>query len=99
VGAALLVAVGAVALHAMNLAPEPWVYVAGATLLPALTITDVQAAAARSYGRVFTALAPKDVIWRLLLIPLASAITEILPLPKQLVSFMLVGALALSVTA
>lgn len=96
VGTALLIVAGALLLYKLGAVPEPLVYVAGAVLLPAFTLTDVQAAAARSYGQVFTALAPRDVIWRLLLIPLAWVITRGLPHDQQLVSFLVLGAVGLT---
>jgi len=99
VGAALALAAGAAALHFMHLAPDAMVYVAGAAMLPAFTLTDVEAAAGRSYGRVFSALAPKDVIWRLLLIPLAWGVTRLMPPQTQLTAFLLLAALSLTVLA
>ncbi|HEX6866430.1 MAG TPA: oligosaccharide flippase family protein [Caulobacteraceae bacterium] len=99
VAVALVVSAGAVTLHLMGRGPDPLVYIAGAALLPAFTLIDVQGAAARSYGRVVTALAPRDVVWRLLLIPLAWVVVARLPPERQLVTFLLVAALMLSVLA
>ncbi|HEX5775737.1 MAG TPA: lipopolysaccharide biosynthesis protein, partial [Caulobacteraceae bacterium] len=99
VAAAILLALGAVVLHLAGRGPDPLVFVAGAALLPAFTLIDVQGAAARSYGRVVTALAPRDVVWRLLLIPLAWGVTVMLPQDRQLTTFLFLAALMLMVLA
>jgi len=98
-GVALLIAAGAIGLHLAHRLPEWLVYVAGAALLPAFTVTDVQAAAARSYGRVFAALAPKDILWRLLIIPLAWWAATSLPQTMQLIVFLALAAVSLTAFA
>jgi len=99
-GASLLAAAGLVgvglALHAFVGSSNALIYVAGAAMLPAFTLTDVQTAAGRTYGQVFAALAPKDILWRLLLIPLGWAVTVMLAPRLQLTVFLLLAAAALT---
>ena len=98
-GAALILALGAVGLHWAGIVPEPAIYVAAALILPAFTLIDVQGAAARTYGRIFTALGPRDVLWRLLLIPLAWVVASRVAPGDQLVVFLLAAAASLTALA
>ena len=49
---------------------DPVAYTLGFLILPAYTLITVQSSVAREHGAVVSALAPRDVAWRALLIPI-----------------------------
>lgn len=71
-------------------------FAVGALILPAFTVIDAQLGTARAFGSVFFALAPKDVLWRGALIPLALGVTMFVVPSHQLVT--LLGGSALLIT-
>ncbi|MBX7540821.1 lipopolysaccharide biosynthesis protein [Qipengyuania sphaerica] len=75
---------------------DPRPYAVGALILPAFTVIDAQLGIARAYGAIFLALAPKDVLWRAALIPLALGVTMFIVPEFQLVT--LLGGSALLIT-
>ena len=75
---------------------DPRPYAVGALILPAFTVIDAQLGIARAYGAIFLALAPKDVLWRAALIPLALGVTMFIMPEHQLVT--LLGGSALLIT-
>ena len=76
-----------------------YVYAIGFAILPAFTQIDVQSGVARSYRAVFTALAPKDVLWRASLIPLGLAVTLWLEPPLELPVLLAGSAILITVAS
>lgn len=81
---------------ALGLISDPVVYIIGLAMLPAFTLINVQASAARALGRVVTALAPRDILWRVGIIVLSFAITSYLPVGQQLFVLILASTLLMS---
>ncbi|KIC18722.1 lipopolysaccharide biosynthesis protein [Leisingera sp. ANG-DT] len=71
----------------------------GLILLPAFVSVEVHGAMLRSFGRIFLALAPRDVIWRLLLLPAGLAVALSLPPGQQFPALLAAGAVLLAVLA
>ncbi|MCV0429323.1 MAG: lipopolysaccharide biosynthesis protein, partial [Roseibium sp.] len=67
---------------------QPVVFIIGMCLLPAFAMAEVQGAISRSFGSVVAALGPRDVFWRLALIPLGFFATRYFVKDMQLTVFM-----------
>lgn len=67
---------------------QPVVFITGMLLLPAFAMSEVQGAIARSFGSIIVALGPRDVFWRLTLIPLGFFATHYFAPDMQLPVFM-----------
>jgi O-antigen/teichoic acid export membrane protein len=57
-------------LDAAGRVSQPLSYTVGFLILPSYALITLQSSVARTHGAVFSALAPRDVIWRVLLIPI-----------------------------
>ncbi len=68
--AMLLLIVSVWVLYGAGRISDPVAYSLGFLLLPLYTMMGFQSSLARAHGGIFTALAPRDVLWRALLIPI-----------------------------
>lgn len=67
----------------------------GLVLLPPFVLVEVNGAVLRAGGRIVAALAPRDILWRLALIPLAAMVGAALPATAQIVPFLALSAAVL----
>lgn len=92
------VAAAVLIFFAPHLVGAPLAYgIAALILFPAFGLTDVMSSIIRSYGGAFSALAPKDVLWRIALLSVAGVIVlSGLPPDQRLVPVMLASGFILT---
>lgn len=64
----------------------------GLVLLPPFVLVEVNGAVLRAEGKIVAALAPRDILWRLCLIPVAAVIGGSLPAGAQIVPYLSAAA-------
>lgn len=96
-GAVMLLAIAAVWIgYAAGWVQNPIVFSIGLLLLPGFAVHDSQSGVARSFGSVFAALAPRDVLWRAGIIGLGYLATYGMDEGIRLPLFLLSAAILLS---
>lgn len=86
---------GSWVLFSLGLNDSPWAFTLGFLLLPAYAMIDVQGGVGRAYGAVVSSLAPRDVVWRVLLVCFGLAATLYLPVDRQLIALLVAAVVSL----